>query len=753
MNYESLLNPRQLEAVYQTDGPVLILAGAGSGKTRVLTYRVAYMIEQGIRPWNIMAITFTNKAAGEMRERVDKIVGDDAGSVWIATFHSSCARILRRYIDRLDGYDNNFAIYDSDDSKNVIKEVCKKLGIDTKRIKERTILNEISSAKNELMDPELYEQYAGSDFVLRKIAECYTEYQKTLKKSNALDFDDLLFKCIELFRTDPEVLESYRDRFKYICVDEYQDTNTAQFEFVRLLSEKSRNICVVGDDDQSIYRFRGANIRNILDFEKFYPDACVVKLEQNYRSTSNILNAANGVIAHNTGRKNKTLWTDKGDGDSLTFKRLDNAWEESRYITSDIERRLRAGATYGEFAILYRTNAQSRILEEGLVMAGIPYNVVGGTNFYSRREIKDILAYLKTIANGRDDLACKRIINIPKRGIGATSILKLQEYADSHGISFFDAVCSEMAHMVIGRSASKLEPFNNLIRVLRARASEMSLTDLFDDMIEMTGYEEYLESLNEEDTEDRLENIEELKNKLVAYEETADEPTIDGFLEEVALVADIDNVREGDERVLLMTLHSAKGLEFRYVYLAGMEDGLFPGSMTIVSDDRSEMEEERRLAYVGITRAMEHLTLTAAKERMVRGETVSYPVSRFVKEIPKELMGDSAPASSKGSSGKAFSISQKPYDIGNAGISSGKKIKISLAGSGASDTGTGNIRTGNTGSGNLGYGKGDRVRSMKFGEGVVVDIEPGPRDYQVTVDFDSAGRKIMYAGFAKLVKI
>ena len=775
MNYESLLNPRQLEAVYQTDGPVLILAGAGSGKTRVLTYRVAYMIEQGIRPWNIMAITFTNKAAGEMRERVDKIVGDDAESVWIATFHSSCARILRRYIDRLDGYDNNFAIYDSDDSKNVIKEVCKKLGIDTKRIKERTILNEISSAKNELMDPELYEQYAGGDFILSKIAECYREYQNTLKKSNALDFDDLLFKCVELFRTDPEVLEGYRDRFKYICVDEYQDTNTAQFEFVRLLSEKSRNICVVGDDDQSIYRFRGANIRNILDFEKFYPDAYVVKLEQNYRSTSNILNAANGVIAHNTGRKSKTLWTDKGDGDSLTFKRLDNAWEESRYITSDIEKRLRAGASYGDFAVLYRTNAQSRILEEGLVMEGIPYNVVGGTNFYSRREIKDILAYLKTIANGRDDLACKRIINIPKRGIGATSILKLQEFADSHGISFFDAVCSEMAHMVIGRSASKLEPFYNLIRVLRGRASEMSLTDLFDDMMEMAGYEEYLESLNEEDTEDRLDNIEELRNKLVVYEETADEPTLDGFLEEVALVADIDNVKEGDERVLLMTLHSAKGLEFKYVYLAGMEDGLFPSSMTIVSDDRSEMEEERRLAYVGITRAMDHLTLTAARERMVRGETVSYPISRFVKEIPKELLGDAPSGSAKGSSGssysastgisyggkasdKVISISKKPYDVGNGGITSGSKgissgYKAPSSGAGSSGVGTVNAKAGNAGSGNLGYEKGDRVRHMKFGEGVVIDIEPGPRDFQVTVDFDNVGRKIMYAGFAKLVKI
>lgn len=757
MDYESLLNPRQLEAVYQTEGPVLILAGAGSGKTRVLTYRVAYMIEQGINPWNIMAITFTNKAAGEMRERVDRIVGDAGNSVWIATFHSSCARILRRYIDRLPGYDSNFAIYDSDDSKSVIKEVCKKLNIDTKRIKERTIMNEISSAKNELMDPELYSEYAGSDFYLSKIALCYEEYQNTLKKNNALDFDDLLFKCVELFRTDEEVLEGYRERFRYICVDEYQDTNTAQFEFVRLLSEKSRNICVVGDDDQSIYRFRGANIRNILDFEEVYPDAHVVKLEQNYRSTSNILNAANAVIAHNTGRKQKTLWTENGDGDFLTFKQLENAWEEARFITDDIGRRIRAGASYGDFAILYRTNAQSRILEESFVMEGMPYNVVGGVNFYSRREIKDILSYLKTISNGRDDLACKRIINIPKRGIGATSIQKIQDYADSRGLSFYDAACDKMAQMALGKSAQKLDPFINLIEVLRARMREMSLTDLFDDMMEMTGYEGYLESLNEEDTEDRLDNIEELRNKLVAYEEIEENPTLEGFLEEVALVADIDDVKDGEERVLLMTLHSAKGLEFKNVYLAGMEDGLFPSSMTITSDDKSEIEEERRLAYVGITRAMEHLTLTAAAQRMVRGEVLSYPLSRFVREIPSALLGDDNSSHSrrpvrdttmvkssvqpKASVKPAVQKDTKPYSVSVSSKPYAAAKKPEASGSSSA------------GAGVLAYSVGDRVRHLKFGEGTVADITPGSRDYQVTVDFDGAGRKIMYAGFAKLVRI
>ncbi|MBQ9333029.1 MAG: UvrD-helicase domain-containing protein [Lachnospiraceae bacterium] len=760
MELSKLLNPMQLEAVYQTEGPVLILAGAGSGKTRVLTYRVAHLIEQGVSPWNIMAITFTNKAAGEMKDRVEDIVGSGSESVWIATFHSSCARILRRYIDRL-GYDTNFAIYDTDDTKSVIKEVAKKLNIDTKRIKERTIMSEISSAKNDMMGPDEYARSYGSDFILGRIAECYEEYEKTLRKNNALDFDDLLLKCVELFKKDEEVLRGYQDRFRYICVDEYQDTNTVQFEFVRLLADAHHNICVVGDDDQSIYKFRGANIRNILDFEQVYPEAKTIKLEQNYRSTSNILNAANAVIAHNTNRKVKSLWTDKGDGETLHFELLDSAWDEASYIAGDIVRAVRNGAEYRDIAILYRTNAQSRALEESLIMEGLPYNVVGGTNFYSRREIKDILSYLKTIDNGRDDLACKRIINIPKRGIGATSVLKIQEYADNHGMSFYEAACNASSIESLGRSASKLTPFVNTIRVLKAKNGELSLTDLFDDLMETIRYEEYLEELNEEDTDDRIANIDELRNKLVLYEETADEPTLSGFLEEVALVADIDGVDDDDNKILLMTLHSAKGLEFKYVYIAGMEDGVFPSTMTIISDDRSEIEEERRLAYVGITRAREHLTLTAARSRMLRGETQHFPISRFVREIPEPLLRDKltdrvrgiedVPKAPKyGSSGSSVTVQARVKPTVQIGTREQSKPYILQATqSAASIMKKSQCSTG----GGLEYGVGDRVGHAKYGEGTVLEIKPGPKDYQVTVSFDGAGQKIMYAGFAKLKKL
>ena len=753
MELDSLLNPMQLEAVRQTEGPVLILAGAGSGKTRVLTYRVAYLIEQGVSPWNIMAITFTNKAAGEMKDRVEAVVGSGSESVWIATFHSSCARILRRYIDRI-GYDTNFAIYDTDDTKSVIRDVAKKLNIDTKRIKERTILNEISSAKNELIDPEEYARIYGGDFIYGKIAECYEEYERTLKKNNALDFDDLLLKCVELFKAEPDVLHSYQDRFKYICVDEYQDTNTAQFELIRLLADAHHNICVVGDDDQSIYKFRGANIRNILDFEQVYPEAKVVKLEQNYRSTSHILDAANAVISNNKGRKDKSLWTDRGEGDDICFKLVDTAWDEAAFVAQDIGRAVRKGASYKDFAILYRTNAQSRVLEESLIMEGFPYNVVGGTNFYSRREIKDILSYLKTIDNGRDDLACKRIINIPKRGIGATSVAKIQMFADENDMSFYEAACIAESIPALGRSGSKLNGFIKTIEDLKAKNGELCLLDLFDDLMETVRYEEYLDDLNEEDTEDRIANIDELRSKIALYEDTAETPTLSGFLEEVALVADIDGVDDDDDKILLMTLHSAKGLEFKYVYLTGMEDGVFPGTMSIISDDKSEIEEERRLAYVGITRAQDHLTLTAAKSRMLRGETQHYPISRFVREIPDSLLGrtlsdrvrgiDDAPkVTSSGDTPVSSRVRpkavpktvSKPYIL-QATQDAAKKTQSAGASSGS-----------------LEYGIGDRVLHAKYGEGTVLDIKPGSRDLQVTVAFDSAGQKIMYAGFAKLKRV
>ena len=586
MSIYDTLNHEQQTAVFHTEGPVLILAGAGSGKTRVLTHRIAYLIEEkGVNPWNIMAITFTNKAAGEMRERVDKIVGFGSESIWVSTFHSSCVRMLRRFIDRL-GYDTNFTIYDTDDQKTLMKDICKRLDIDTKVYKERAILAAISSAKDELISPEEYEINVMSDFSKRKIALAYKEYQKELKKNNALDFDDLIVKTVELFRACPDVLEYFQDRFQYIMVDEYQDTNTAQFKFVSLLADKYRNLCVVGDDDQSIYKFRGANIGNILGFEKVFPDAKVVRLEQNYRSTQNILNAANQVIQNNMERKRKSLWTENAEGEKLHFRQFMNAHEEAEYIVGDISKKVREhDGEYRDFAILYRTNAQSRLFEEKFLMANIPYKLVGGVNFYARKEIKDLLAYLKTVDNARDDLAVRRIINVPKRGIGATTLGRVQDYAAERGMSFYDALREADQIPSLGRAASKVEPFVTFIQTLRSKLEYLSPSELLKDIIENTGYVEELRAEGTEEAEARIENIDELITKVVTYEEENEEPTLSGFLEEVALVADIDSVDGDDNQVLLMTLHSAKGLEFPYVYLAGMEDGIFPSYMTITADD------------------------------------------------------------------------------------------------------------------------------------------------------------------------
>lgn len=744
MSIYDTLNEQQKKGVFTTDGPVLLLAGAGSGKTRVLTHRIAYLIDElGVNSWNIMAITFTNKAAGEMKERVENLVGVGSDSIWVTTFHSTCVRILRRYADRI-GYDNNFAIYDTDDQKTVMKEVCKRLQIDTKQLKERTILGAISSAKDELISPPEYELNAAGDYRKQKIASAYREYQETLRKNNAMDFDDLIMKTLELFKTDQEVLASYQKRFKYIMVDEYQDTNTAQFELIRLLAAGTRNLCVVGDDDQSIYKFRGANIRNILDFEKVYPEAVVIRLEQNYRSTQNVLDAANAVIRNNTGRKEKTLWTDHGNGNRIHFRQFDNAYEEAEFVADDITGKKRNGiADYGDCAVLFRTNAQARLLEERFVVEGIPYNVVGGVNFYARKEIKDLLAYLKTIDNGRDDLAVKRIINIPKRGIGAATIAKVQDYADLHEISFYEALCqADEVTGLTSKTAEKLKPFVNLINVFRSKVDFYGIKELLEDVIETTGYVKELEASDEEDAEARIENIDELISKAAAFEGTHDQPTLGEFLEEVALVADIDNVEEGNNRVLLMTIHSAKGLEFSHVYMTGMEDGIFPSYMTIVSDDPDEIEEERRLAYVGITRAKEDLTLCYAKMRMVRGETQMNAVSRFVREIPTELM-DNKPQAPKTkpiavAAPKRTAAENKPY-IAGGGLGS-------LAAAGITK-GAGAVTGGKPD-----YDIGDRVVHVKYGEGTVTDLEPGPRDYKVTVDFDEAGQKIMYAAFAKLQK-
>lgn len=773
MSIYDTLNEPQKEAVFHTEGPLLILAGAGSGKTRVLTHRIACLIdEKGVNPWNILAITFTNKAAGEMRQRVDSLVNFGSESIWVSTFHSMCVRILRRFIERL-GYDNRFTIYDTDDQKTLMREVCRKVDIDTKVFKERSLLSTISSAKNEMILPDEFELNAGGDFGRQKIAKVYREYEAQLKSNNALDFDDLLVKTVQLLETQPDVLEYYQERFRYIMVDEYQDTNTVQFRLVSLLAGKYKNLCVVGDDDQSIYKFRGANIRNILDFEHEFPDARVIKLEQNYRSTGNILNAANGVISHNKGRKEKTLWTDNGEGDKVHLRQFDTAYDEAEFIAEDIRREVREGASYNDNAVLYRTNAQSRLFEEKFIAMNIPYKIVGGINFYARREIKDLLAYLKTVDNGQDDLAVRRIINVPKRGIGLTTINRIQESATERGIGFYEALLAPEMIPGVGRSASKLDSFAALIEYFKGRLGQESITDLLREIIEKTGYIESLEAEDKVEAESRIENIDELLNKAAAYEEDCqdrgEEPNLSGFLEEVALVADIDSLEEDQDYVVLMTLHSAKGLEFPHVYLAGMEDGLFPSYMTITSDDNEDLEEERRLCYVGITRAERELTLTCARRRMVRGETQYNKLSRFVKEIPMELIDTGnkkieketeIPVQNTYSHAKqAFRAQPFAAQFGGygSGRASGPSGTAGGTGKGAgkqpfSALQKGSQLTAGKG-GKLSYGVGDRVRHVKFGEGTVLEIKEGGRDYEVTVQFDSAGVRKMFAMFAKLVKV
>lgn len=767
MSLLDALNEPQRQAVMATDGPLLILAGAGSGKTRVLTHRTAYLIEEcGVNPYNIMAITFTNKAAGEMRERIDQMVGYGSESIWVCTFHSTCVRILRRYIDRL-GFGTNFTIYDSDDQKTLMKDICKRLEIDTKMYKEKMFLSAISSAKDELIDPIEYETRAAGDYVKRKQAQVYREYQQALKQNNALDFDDLIMKTVELFKLDKEVLASYQDRFRYIMVDEYQDTNTAQFELIRLLALKYQNLCVVGDDDQSIYKFRGANIYNILNFEHHFPDATVIKLEQNYRSTQNILDAANAVIANNQGRKEKRLWTDNGAGDKITFEQLDKAAEEADFVARDIARRVRKGEyQYKDCAILYRTNAQSRLFEERFITANIPYKIFGGVNFYARKEVKDLLAYLKTIDNGQDDLAVRRIINIPKRGIGAASINKVALYAQEQEISFYDALCVAEQVPGLGKAAAKIRPFVLFIQSMKAKAKLLSVADLLQEVIETTGYVRELEAEGTDEAEARIENIDELISKAVDYAEGEEAPTLNGFLENVALVADIDSFDENSDYVVLMTLHSAKGLEFPNVYLAGLEDGLFPSYMSITSDNsQAEIEEERRLAYVGITRAKKNLTITSARVRMVRGQTQYGKVSRFVREIPPELL-----------SGKIYEPKTKEEPIEQSTFQKARKAFRTVPSYGGSgygkEVGEGygstfrsskatkpvytkveNQRDFGSAGGALSYQVGDRVRHIKFGDGEVMAIVSGGRDYEVTVDFDKVGTKKMFASFAKLKKI
>ncbi|MBR1866273.1 MAG: DNA helicase PcrA [Lachnospiraceae bacterium] len=749
----SNLNDMQQAAVQCTEGPLLLLAGAGSGKTRVLTHRIAYLIEQkDVNPFQILAITFTNKAAGEMRERVNRIVSFGAESVWVSTFHSLCVRILRRYIHLLE-YDNHFTIYDSEDQKAVVKACLKKLNIDPKQYPERMLLSEISRAKEKFLSPQELERKGEVDFWKKQVARVYAAYQAQLRQSNALDFDDLLFKTVELFQFHPEVLDSYQERFRYIMVDEYQDTNHIQFLLIRQLAAKYRNLCVVGDDDQSIYKFRGANIYNILNFEEEYPEAQVIKLEQNYRSTKNILNAANSVIANNTGRKDKALWTEHEEGDKVQYSLYDTEYMEAEYTIREIEKcHEEENRPYHDFAILYRTNAQSRIYEEKLIMRNIPYRLIGGQNFYGRKEIKDILGYLKVIDNGRDDMAVRRVVNVPKRGIGAASVEKVQAYADTYDMGLLEAMFEADDVPGLNRAVGKIRSFTDLIQDFRNMLKKgMLLSELYEQILERTGYWQELVAEHTEEAEGRMENLTELKNKIVKYEEDTEHPSLSELLEEIALVAEVDSLEESEEKVLLMTLHSAKGLEFPCVFLGGMEDGLFPSRMAMYSEDPDEVEEERRLCYVGITRAMERLCLSGARQRMTNGTTNFNPISRFVKEIPEEVLtigGQERYAirrekelgrqARESLSGQGTSVSSKPYSYSAKSIrpekpAFGKEFKVEKT--------------------EVDYGIGDTVRHIRFGTGVVTGLVAGGKDYEVTVDFERVGVKRMFASFAKLKKI
>ncbi|MCR5294436.1 MAG: UvrD-helicase domain-containing protein [Lachnospiraceae bacterium] len=775
----SRLNTEQAEAVRTAEGPLLILAGAGSGKTRVLVHRISYLINVlGVWPGSILAITFTNKAADEMKSRVEDLIGPDSGKIWVMTFHAACVRILRRHAEEL-GYTRYFTIYDSDDSLSVMKDIFKAKRIDTKRFREKQVLALISSAKNELVSPDRYAETAGKDFYSREVGSLYEEYQKRLLASNAMDFDDLIGKTIELFKRFPDILGLYQDKFRYLMVDEYQDTNTAQFSLISLLAEKYRNLCVVGDDDQSIYRFRGANIRNILNFEQIFPDAKVIRLEQNYRSTGNILEAANAVIRNNRGRKDKKLWTENEEGAQVRFRTFENGYEEADFAADEIRRSVSEGkASYRDYAVLYRTNAQSRLFEEKFIFRSIPYKLVGGVNFYARKEIKDLLAYLKTVNNAVDDLAVSRIVNVPKRGIGQTTMTKIQNFAYDGGLSLYDAAVRVGEISQISASAAgKVRSFTGFIERLREEAGQLSVSSLLKKVVEETGYKDMVKAQDDEETaSDRLGNIEELVNKAVQYETQNENPTLSGFLEEVALIADIDSVSDGDDKVLLMTLHAAKGLEFPKVYMAGMEEGIFPGYMSINSEDAlAAIEEERRLCYVGITRAEKLLTLMAARERMVRGNLERFPVSRFVREIPREMLeSGKAPASrtrlSLPGSGplgpaKAFAPSGKAAG-GNAAF--GRSFPGGRASGGLSGGGVSSVRksanapkpeaakktsAGAPSKGTLSYAVGDQVNHVKFGNGVVREIVDRKKDFEVAVDFPAWGTKRFLAAYANLKKV
>ena len=720
------LNDKQREAVLKTEGPLLILAGAGSGKTRVLTHRIAYLIEEmGVYPGNILAITFTNKAAREMKERVEALLGQQT-DIWVSTFHSACVRILRRDIEKI-GYTRDFVIYDAADQQNILKDCLKELNVNDKLFPIAMVQNKISDAKDRMLTPQGFMKEAAEDFQLTKIAEIYELYQKKLKKNNALDFDDLIFKTVELFQKEPKVLSFYQHKFQYIMVDEYQDTNQIQYTFIHMLASAHKNLCVVGDDDQSIYSFRGADIRNILNFEDDFANAAVIKLEQNYRSTQNILDAANCVIKNNRGRKSKVLWTSNRVGDRIRYHKAMNEHEEGRFIVNKIQEMYESeGRNYGEFAILYRTNAQSRVLEEMLMRAGIPYRIFGGLKFYARKEIKDIIAYLRLIQNSVDDLSVRRVINVPKRGIGDKTIEKLEQHAARTGESLFSAMLeAEALGDFSRRVVAGINDFAALIMKFSELKDEMGVTELISKVLEESGYIEELQKENTMEANARIENLQEFLSVAMEFEKTAEENTLEEFLGTISLVSDIDQMEDQDNAVVLMTLHSAKGLEFPIVFLAGMEEGIFPISRALSSDQ--DLEEERRLCYVGITRAKEILFLTHAMVRTLYGRTNYNGISRFIDEIAEDYID-----MDKQEEARKQERSLAP----DAGIYRGLSMGIETKP--VENTSSSEVKPGS------------KVRHEKFGVGTVISIKGSGEKAELTIAFDNAGIKKLVLGFAPI---
>lgn len=732
------LNPQQREAVVTTQGPMLILAGAGSGKTKVLTCRVAHLLDQGVAPYRILAITFTNKAAAEMRQRVDKMVGPAAKDVWLFTFHAFCVRLLRRDLDKLGVYNNNFAIYDTTDTKSLMKNILKEMNLDEKRFPVGTIQGRISDAKNRLIDAKTFYKEAAGDFFDEKVAQIYERYEAKLLANNALDFDDLLMQAVKLLDQVPEVREKYQEKFQYVMVDEYQDTNRVQYLLTHLLADKHRNLCVVGDADQSIYGWRGADIRNILDFEKDYPEARLIKLEQNYRSTQVILDAANAVIDNNTGRKPKHLWTDKGNGAAITYFRADDERDEARFmIDQTLKLQREKGIKLGDVAVLYRTNTQSRVFEEMLVKSGLPYTMVGGTKFYERKEIKDILAYLRIIYNPADSLSLLRVINVPKRGIGDTTIGKLQEFGVENGMTLLDVVASSDAvPRLSAKIKEKLELLASTIFELMGQAQELSVKELIDLVMNQTGYVAELEASPDPQDQARLDNLQEFLSVAEDFAKSGEEDTLENFLAHVALVSDIDDADISNDSITLMTLHSAKGLEFPVVFLAGMEEGIFPFARAFM--DEEDMEEERRLCYVGITRAERYLFVSHARMRMVYGKTQCNPASRFLSEIPRNLL----------TIHKKAAPVQRP--VTTARYSEPPRANTSFfynAGSPKSSYTPPNA------GGDKTFAIGDKVRNQKFGTGTVVQVKDTGDGQEVMVAFEGAGIRSLLTKYGKLEKL